>query len=61
MPSPLALLDRILRGDRDKVAHRGPVAWCKSCSRNHARNAPCKLFLRKRVAKSGREVRRWCH
>jgi hypothetical protein len=62
MPSPLArLLDAIMRGERSKAEHRGPVAWHPACSRYHPRNAPCKLFLRKRKAKSGREVRRWCH
>lgn len=39
----------------------GPVVWCRKCSRKHRRRAVCKLFLRRRKAKSGDIVLRWCH
>lgn len=46
---------------RKKLGTVGPVVWCKKCSRRHARRLPCELYLRERIAKSGRKVARWCH
>lgn len=46
---------------RMKLGSVGPVVWCKKCSRRHARRSACDLYLRERIAKSGRKVARWCH
>lgn len=40
---------------------RPNIKWCSMCSRYHPRRVMCELYLRERIAKSGRKVARWCH
>lgn len=40
---------------------RGPVKWCRRCSRKHGSRGGCDLVMVERRAKSGRIVERLAH
>lgn len=54
-----ALLDAVLDRKMKREKKPGPVKWCPTCGRKHQRRGICDLSLRTRIAKSGREVKRW--
>lgn len=45
----------------ERNTSRKTIAWCKRCSREHARQDECNLVLAERIAKSGRKVYRMVH
>lgn len=46
--------------DFSKMFGLGPMAWCKRCSRNHRRGAPCDLVEVTRMV-NGHKVKRLAH
>lgn len=45
----------------ERNSNRKTIAWCKRCSREHARQESCNLTLAERTAKSGSKVYRLVH
>lgn len=43
------------------LGDRGPVKWCRRCSRRHRTREGCGLVAIAVPAKSGRMVQRWAH